>query len=118
MTDIAKKYEEQRIKFFKALAVAFENNEWSNELVSSVETSCGFNIGHHHVLFPGGQTEILLMFEQWQDELMVDQLKKEKRPQKIREQIALALEIRLMNVTSKNVVLNNSAFFMIPTRHC
>lgn len=115
MADIAKKYEEQRIKFFKALAIALENTEWSNELVSSIETNCGFNIGHHHILFPGGQTEILLMFEQWQDELMINQLKKVKKPQKIREQIALALEIRLMNVTSKNVALNNSAFFIIPT---
>ncbi len=115
MTDIAKKYKEQRIKFFKALAVALKNDKWSNELVTSVEVNCGFNIGYHHVLFSGGQTEILLMFEQWQDELMIEQVKKVKRPKKTCEQIALALEIRLMNVSSKNVVLNNSAFFMIPS---
>ena len=115
MADIVKKYGEQRIEFFKALAIALESNSWSNKLISLVEINCGFSINYHHILFSGGKTEILLMFEQWQDELMVEQLKKVKRPQKIRDQIALALEIRLMHITSKNIALNNSAFFIIPT---
>ena len=115
MTDFASKYTAHRIKIFKELARLLETDSWSDELIYKAETNCNFITGYHHIIFTDGKTQMLQEFESWQDEIMIDMLKKIEKPKKIREQIALALEIRIMQVVSKNVALNNSAFFMIPT---
>jgi ubiquinone biosynthesis protein COQ9 len=115
MTDFASKHAACRIKLFKELAKLLDTGNWSDELISKAETHCGFTADYHHIIFADGKAQMLQEFESWQDQIMINMLEKIEKPKKIREQIALALEIRLMEVVSKNVTLNNSAFFMIPT---
>ena len=115
MTDFASKHATCRIKLFKEFARLLETGSWSDELIYKAEANCGFTTGYHHIIFADGKTQMLQEFESWQDEMLLHKLKKIEKPKKIREQIALALEIRIMEVVSKIVALNNSAFFMIPT---
>ena len=115
MTDIARKHALNKEKLFKELVKLLENHIWSLELIKKAEQLCGFDLGYHHVLFAGGQADCLMEFERWQDALMLEELKKLAKPAKIREQIALALELRIMQVVSKNVAMNNNAYFLIPS---
>jgi len=114
MTDFASKHAACRIKLFKELVNLLENNVWSGKLIAQAESNCGLNSGYHHIIFPDGKTQMLQEFESWQDDLMQEALAKTKRPKKIREQIALALETRLMDIISKTVALNISSAFMMP----
>jgi ubiquinone biosynthesis protein COQ9 len=88
---------------------------WSNELIEIAETNCDFAVNYHKLLFPNGMTNIVQEFENWLDTEMLSALKKLEKPKKIREQIALALETRIINQVSKNVILKNNSFFLIPT---
>ena len=115
MTNFAHKHQTARIKFYKALAPLLEINGWSEELIKKAEELCGFEQGYSHILFTDGRIELLKSFEAWQDQLMLDTLDKIEKPKKIREQIALALEIRIMQVIAKDAALNNSAHHLLPT---
>ncbi|PCJ29811.1 MAG: COQ9 family protein [Rickettsiales bacterium] len=114
MTDISRKQAERRLKFFAALAKLLATNMWSEALLGKVEESCAFDKGYNYALFPEGVSQIAVSFESWQDEQMLSALSKTEKPAKIRECIARALEIRIMDVVHKNVAINNSGFFMMP----
>ena len=115
MADIAEKYAKRKVLLFKELVKLLEKNMWSSGLVQEAEQLCGFDLGYHKILFDGNNSQLLKEFEAWQDELMLKELEMLERPSKIREQIALALELRIMQVVSKNVAMNNSAYFLLPS---
>lgn len=115
MADIAEKYAERKVLLLKELVKLLEKNMWSSGLIKEAEQLCGFDIGYHKILFDGDNSQLLKEFEAWQDELMLKKLEVLERPSKIREQIALALELRIMQVVSKNVAMNNSAYFLLPS---
>lgn len=115
MADIAEKYAERKVLLLKELVKLLEKNMWSSGLIKEAGQLCGFDIGYHKILFDGDNSQLLKEFEAWQDELMLKKLEVLERPSKIREQIALALELRIMQVVSKNVAMNNSAYFLLPS---
>jgi len=114
MTDFAEKHAMSKIKLFQELVKLLENNNWSKAMISKAESNCGLNLGYYHILFTHGEAQMLQELEDWQDDCMLEELTKQLWPKKIREQIALALEIRIMNIVSKNVLTNISAAFMVP----
>ena len=107
--------ETNRNILFKELCELLDSTHWSDELISMAETNCQFTINYHKLLFPNGKAELVQSFENWLDIEMLSTLKKIETPKKIREQIALALETRIINLVSKNVILKNSSFFLIPS---
>lgn len=114
MTDFATKHAERILMLLKECAKLLESQQWSKEMLAEAERNCGLATGYHHVIFPGGVQEMLVEFENWQDKLMLEMIEKSGKPQKIREQIANALEIRLMKLLPKNALINHSAAFALP----
>jgi len=114
MTDFASVHAASKIKLFQELVILLETKAWSSDIISQAESNCSLDSGYHHVLFSDGESQILQEFETWQDDLMLEILAKQEKPQKIRAQIALALETRLMHIASKNTVINSSATFLLP----
>ncbi len=100
---------------FKELCELLDSMHWSDELIKTAEKNCKFTINYHKLLFPKGTAELVQSFENWLNIKMLSTLEKIEKPKKIREQIALALETRIINLVSKNVILNNSSFFLIPS---
>ncbi|MDC0864739.1 COQ9 family protein [Rickettsiaceae bacterium] len=115
MADIASKHAECRCKFFEALSEILETNSWSKKTIPEAEKKCDFASGYHHVLFPAGISQVISKFELWQDNKMLNLLNSVKRPGKIREKIALALEVRIMQILSKEAMFNVNAFFSTPS---
>ena len=100
---------------FKEITKLLDSMNWSDELIKVAEANCNFAINYHKLLFPNGVTNIVQEFENWLDTEMLTMLDKLAKPKKIREQIALALETRIINQVPKNVILKNNSFFLIPT---
>lgn len=115
MTNFAKKHEMSKISLFKELTKLLDNNAWSKAMISEAESNCKMNPGYYHIIFPSGESQILQELEDWQDNRMLEELDKGKRPKKIREQIALALETRLMHIVSKNALMNISSALALPS---
>jgi ubiquinone biosynthesis protein COQ9 len=66
------------------------------------------------VLFPEGITQIVRFCEAWLNEYALDLANGQIKPEKIRAQIKLLLEIRIMQVMSKKAQTNHSAYFLMP----
>ena len=107
--------ETKKIALFKKLCNLLDSMQWSIEMINEAEKQSKLDANYHKLLFPNGQTQLVQEFENWLDTEMLNALEKIEKPQKIREQIALALETRIINLVSKNVILKNSSFFMFPT---
>ncbi|MDG1436414.1 MAG: COQ9 family protein [Rickettsiaceae bacterium] len=116
MTDFAKKHAEAKIKLFQSLAKNLEQEAWSKELIAHCELECKMSPGYHHILFLEGGAQMLDEFESWQDDIMLQELMSKERPQKIREQIALALETRIINIISKNALIHISSALALPSK--
>lgn len=115
MSDIEKKQQAIRINFFKELLKMLETMSWSGELINLAESNIKLDRGYHHIIFPSGMHEIVSSFEAWLDEQMLKKLFELDKPKKIRDQIALALEIRILGVTSKKVMLRSFGYYLLPT---
>lgn len=107
--------ETKKIAFFKKLCNLLDSMHWSIEMINEAEKQCKLDANYHKLLFPNGQTQMVQEFENWLDIEMLAALEKTEKPKKIREQIALALETRIINLVPKNVILKNSSFFLVPT---
>ena len=107
--------ETKKIAFFKKLCNLLDSMHWSIEMINEAEKQCKLDANYHKLLFPNGQTQLVQEFENWLDTEMLAALEKIEKPKKIREQIALALETRIINLVPKNVILKNSSFFLVPT---
>jgi ubiquinone biosynthesis protein COQ9 len=114
MTDFASIHAASKMKLFQELVILLKTNDWSSDIISQAESNCKLNSGYHHALFPGGESQILQEFETWQDDMMLKALSKQEKPQKIRAQIALALETRLMHVIPKSAMVNSDAALLLP----
>lgn len=106
--------EKNRNIFFEKIAALLTEHNWSPDILTMAEKSGGLEKNYHKLLFPGGLNEIVPEFESWLDEKMLAELEKIEKPKKIREQIALALKIRLMDVISREASIKNSSFFLLP----
>lgn len=115
MIDFKKEHNERKAKFFKELSRELKTKAFSEKLLTSTEESCGFDKNYNKILFSSGLPQILQEFESWQDDLMIEELKKTTRPKKVRDQIALALEIRIMKLIDKKASLNTNAAFLLPS---
>jgi ubiquinone biosynthesis protein COQ9 len=118
VTDIAKKHANAKECFLSSLPKALAGNCWSKNILLKANTECGFTPGYYHILFPNGLKEIVMAYEEWQDRQMLELLGKEEKPKKIRQMIARALEIRLMQIVPKQASLNQSSYFLLPTNIC
>lgn len=107
--------ETKKIALFKIICKLLDSMNWSIELINEAEKEIKFDTNYHKLLFPGGLVQLVQEFENWLDVEMLDVLNKLEKPKKIREQIALALETRIINIVPKNVILKNSSFFLIPS---
>ncbi len=115
MSDVEKKQQAIRINFFNELLKLLETVSWSEDLVNLAESNMGLDLGYRHIIFPSGLQEIVRSFEGWLDERMLEQLLDLDKPKKIRDQIALALEIRILGVISKKAALKCCAYYLLPT---
>ncbi len=114
MTDISKKHKLLREEFFNQLAFLLSGDDWGKDLYKKVEEKCAFSENYHYILFSEGDAQIIEEFEEWQDRKMLELLSKEDSKLKIREKIAEALKVRIMNIVSKSVILKQNALFLSP----
>ena len=115
MSDVEKKQQAIRIDFFKELRKLLETLSWSEDLISIAESNIGLDTVYIYIIFPSGLQQIVAAFEKWLDKQMLEQLSVLDKPKKIRDQIALALEIRILGVMSKKVGLRCCGYYLIPT---
>lgn len=118
MTDFKTKHNECKIIFFKELFSLLNNNAWSKDLINNAENNCKFSHEYHYILFPDGDLQILQEFESWLDDRMLSALNKIERPKKIRDQIALALETRIIDLITKDAAISISAYHILPQNIC
>lgn len=103
-----------REQFVAELLKRLNTEDYSASLLQSVNDACGFAKNYYQLLFEGKELEVANFVEQHHDEMMLEALKSNKDIKKIREKIAAALISRIINVTSKEVALRQSAFFLMP----
>jgi ubiquinone biosynthesis protein COQ9 len=113
--DIAKRQQKARNRFLLELPRVLAKITWSEDMLCEVNRECNFDQGYYHVLFPGGVPEIVLAYEDWQNQRMLELLEKGEKFKKIRQIIANALEVRIMQIVSKEAALNQSGYFLMPT---
>lgn len=113
LENFADKHAEYKIQLFKEMVSLFDEECLSDELIQKAEINCGFSKNYYHILFPLGKVQILQEFESWQDQVMFDKLEQCDNPIKIRQKISLALEVRIMDIISKEASLNINAFFVM-----
>ncbi len=115
MHDVEKKQQVIRINFFKELLKLLEAEPWSEDLINLAESNTGLDSGYRHIIFPSGIQEIVSSLEGWLDGQMLEKLLELDKPPKIRDQIALALEIRILGVISKKIALRCFGYYLVPT---
>ena len=114
MVDFTKKHASCKLNLFKEFERLLERKIWTKDMISEAESNCDLESGYCHILFPSGMGQILQEFEEWQDSSMLFMLPKKETSKKIREQIAEALEIRIMQVISKDAAINHNSAFLLP----
>lgn len=100
--------------FFINLLNNLAKNEWSANLIKETEKLSNFPENYHRLLFPNDLAQLALEFEEWLDAKLLVELTKITRPEKIREQIALGLTTRIIDLVPKNVILQLNSFFLLP----
>lgn len=114
MIDIEQKHKNIRKSIFNELQILLQNNSWSNEMIITAFKNLNIDHGYQFILFPGGLSEIVVSFNNYLDDKMNDQLRLLPQTLKIREKIAKALEIRIIDLSHQNIVKNTAAFFLLP----
>ncbi len=117
MNLIEEKYQAQRLQFIEVVAKNLATNGWNQKLLEKAELECGFEQGYHFILFQDGIRGAIRYFEAWQNKLMLDKLaENDMQPAKVREKIALALTLRIMQMEDKQldakaIALQNSTYY-------
>ena len=114
MSDMAKEHLVRKDRFLSAVPEVLCSYNWSEQMLSIVNESCGFKKGYYHILFPEEITEVIAEYENWQNQQMLAIAGKEKNLKKVREKIARALEIRITGIMPKQAALNHSSYFLLP----
>jgi ubiquinone biosynthesis protein COQ9 len=112
---IEEKYQTQRSDFMQALCSLLPFGEWNNTLLENAENKCDFARAYTYVLFPAGLKEVVDYFEEWHDNRMLQSLAQINTPNKIKEKIALALKIRIIELNTKFMSIKNCTYFSLPT---
>ncbi|WP_316353841.1 COQ9 family protein [Candidatus Trichorickettsia mobilis] len=114
-TLLEEKYTAEKQQFIAEAQELLLFNCWSQTLLEDISQHCGFNKDYHYLLFPDGVREVVEFFENWQDQKMMLQLQEQTQitQLRIREKIALALQIRIKNI-SKLIHIRNNAYFILP----
>jgi ubiquinone biosynthesis protein COQ9 len=84
-------------EFIRAL-IANHKNPWNIKALEETALFLKLDKEYHRILFPEGLREIYELYENRADELMYDTLTNLSSPQKTREKIALALEVRIIEL--------------------
>lgn len=112
--DIKQKHKTIRQGIFNELQILLQNNSWSNETIITAFKNINIDLGYQFILFPNGLSEVVISFENYLDNKMNEQLKLLPQTLKIREKIARALELRIIDLSHQNIVKNTAAFFLLP----
>ena len=114
-TLLEEKYAAEKQRFVAEAQELLLFNYWSQALLESISQHCGFDKDYHYLLFPDGIREVVEFFENWQDQKMILQLQEQDQivQLRIREKIALALQIRIKNIP-KLIHIRNNAYFILP----
>lgn len=115
MNDIQAKQSKARYEFYEKIAFLLEKIDWSEKLLAIAQKDCGFTPGYCHVLFPEGVSQVVKSFEEWLDKKAWDLVNQIPKPTKVRDRIALFLQIRITKVLPKEAMLKHSSFFLVPT---
>ncbi len=115
MSDITKKHKNAKELFLQKLSDLLIDHEWGDNLIKLTEQQCNFLPNYHLILFPSGLEEIIASLESWFDEKMLISLKTELIEDKIRAKIARALELRIIDLTHKNIILKQNSMLVKPT---
>ncbi len=102
----------KKISFVQSLLELLPFNEWNNKLLEEAEEKCGFAKGYALIVFPEGLSEIIEFFESYLDNIMLESLKTIEEPAKIRDQISLAVKIRIKTVLPI-IHSKNAAYFAL-----
>ena len=114
MIDIEQKHKNIKLDIFIELQKLLQNNSWSNDTIITAFKNINIDPGYQFILFPKGLSDIVISFENYLDILMNEQLNLLPQTLKIREKIARALEIRIIDSSHQNIVKNTAAFFLLP----
>ena len=112
--DIEQKHRDIKKSIFNELQILLQNNSWSNEIIINAFKNINIDPGYQFILFPNGIGEAVILFNNYLDNKMNEQLKLLPQTLKIREKIAKALEIRIIDLSHQNIVKNTAAFFLLP----
>lgn len=112
--DIEQKQVVSKENFLSEILLLLKSNILSNDLIQQAELNANLDSGYSHILFPEGQSEIFAALNEYLDSKMLEELEKLSRPAKIRDQIALAIETRLIEVVDKQVILNMLGYYLLP----
>ncbi len=115
---VEEKHQKDRELLCKKAFELLANNSWSAEFIGKLEEECDFLSGHAQIIFPQGAAQAVAFFEKRLDDKMLLSLNNIEKPTKIREQIALALEERIINISPKEILAKNSEFFLKPQNIC
>lgn len=112
---VAAKYYTDKVKLIEALSNLQESQNWNAKLLADTEVKCNFPKGYSNLLFPDGIREVIDFAEDYYDQKMLKLLSSVATASKIREKIALALQIRIKSCVPKAMHLMNSVYFATPS---
>lgn len=102
----------KKISFIQSFLELLPFSEWNDKLLEEAEEKCRFAKGYSLILFPNGLPEIVEFFESYLDNIMLEDLSKQKTPSKIRDKISLAVKTRIKAV-APIIHSKNAAYFAL-----
>ncbi len=114
MIDIEQKHEKIKQDIFNELQILLQRDVISNEIIILAFKNIKIDPGYQYILFPNGLSEIVSLFENYLDDKMKGYFENISKDLKIREKIAKALEMRIIDCSHQNVIKNIAAFSILP----
>lgn len=91
----------QKEEFIEKLLALYPTSPWWEKAFRAVSASCHVSEYYYQILFPGGVEEAYQYYEEMVDQKMLEILLTLEKPQKVREKIALALKVRVIDLGNK-----------------
>ncbi len=102
-------------KFFNLVIKKLPSRDWNEAFIENIEQECVFPKGYSYILFKTEMSaKIVIAFEKWLDDQMLSHLEQQDKPEKIREQIAYAVLMRITELIPKEILIKNAEFFTKP----
>lgn len=110
--NIQEEHYTKKLSLMQSLLALLLFHDWNDQLLEAAEEKCGFAKGYSLILFPEGLSAIVEFFESYLDNIMVESLKTQEVPGKIREKISLAVKTRI-KVLPPIIHSKNAAYFAL-----